>query len=119
MTSASTLVSVGYRLDRRKFLGGAWLCRRHDGEGQPAARPVEVASILVHARPERLAEVEQAIAALGGINIRSRNPIGRLMVAVEATHPGAIGAALNTIVTVPGVLTAALASSGPAVAILS
>ena len=75
--------------------------------------PVAPAIILVQARPERLAEIERTIAALDHVGIRSSNPLGRLSVAVAARDPGAVGATLDAIANVPGVLTAALASSWP------
>lgn len=113
MVSALASVSQDYRVDRRKFLCGAW--RPHDGDRQPPAGPVNVAAILVHTRPERVAETELAIGGLDGIKIQSRDPVGRLMVAVDATDPDAAGTALSAIVAVPGVLAAALVNAEPRV----
>ena len=49
----------------------------------------EIASILVQARPDRLAEVEAAIVALAGCEIHGRDPKGKLVVVVEAPDAGA------------------------------
>ena len=95
------------RFSRRKFLGGSWL--------QPVERAstaTEVAdstlSILVQARPERLAQAEEAIGAIGGLAIRSRDPRGRLVVAPDAAAANNIGSLLAVIADSPGVLSAAL-----------
>ena len=68
----------------------------------------EIASILVQARPERLADVEAAIAALDGCEIHARDPRGKLVVVIEAATSGAIGSTLNTIALLPDVFSAAL-----------
>ena len=72
----------------------------------------EIASILVQARPERLDEAAQAIEALPGTQIYSRDPKGKLVVVIEASDVGSIGATLNTISLMPNVLTAALVFHG-------
>jgi nitrate reductase NapD len=95
-------------LDRREFVSGHWTAR--DG-AQPAAA-VEIASILVQARPERLDAVAAAIEALPGAQVFSRDPKGKLAVVLEAPDTGAIGTALNTITSMPDVLTAALVFHG-------
>jgi nitrate reductase NapD len=68
----------------------------------------EIASILVQARPECLAAVEAAILALTGCEIYGRDPIGKLVVVVEAAEAGALGTTLNTIALLPDVYTASL-----------
>ena len=68
----------------------------------------EIASILVQARPERLANVEAAILALSGCEIHGRDPIGKLVVVIDAPDAGAIGSTLNTIALLPDVYTASL-----------
>jgi len=90
-------------VDRRKFLHGRWASAT-DGEDSGC----EIASILVHARPERLDAAARAIEALPGTQIYSRDPKGKLVVVVEATGADGIGATLNTISLLPEVLTAAL-----------
>ena len=90
--------------DRRQFLTGRRSAPRPDA-GHDAA---EIASVLVRAKPERLDDVAQAIAALPRTQIYVREPTGKLVVVIEASDVGAIGTILNTISSLPGVLTAAL-----------
>ncbi|MGV7212887.1 chaperone NapD [Bradyrhizobium sp. UFLA05-112] len=68
----------------------------------------EIASILVQARPERLADVEAAIAALPGCEIHGRDARGKLVVVVEAPDAGRLGTMLNDIQSMPHVYSAAL-----------
>jgi nitrate reductase NapD len=90
-------------VDRREFINGRW-----DAGAGHAKFPCEIASILVQARPKRLASAAQAIEALSNAQIYSRDPKGKLVVVIEASDVGTIGATLNTISTLPDVLTAAL-----------
>ena len=92
-----------HRVGRREFLHGRW-----NDAPQPPGAIFEIASILVQARPERLDEVAKAIEALPGTQIYSRDARGKLVVVVEASGSGPIGATLNTVSLMPGVLTAAL-----------
>jgi len=68
----------------------------------------EIASILVQARPERLADVEAAILATAGCEIHGRDPKGKLVVVVDAADAGTIGTTLNTIALLPDVYSASL-----------
>ena len=68
----------------------------------------EIASILVQARPERLAVVASAILALQGCEIHGRDPRGKLVVVVDAADAGALGTTLNTIALLPDVYSASL-----------
>jgi len=68
----------------------------------------EIASILVQARPERLADVEAAIVALQGCEIYGRDSKGKLVVVVDAPDAGALGTTLNTIALLPNVYSASL-----------
>ena len=91
-------------IDRRAFISG----RLADAEANVTPPGAEIASVLVQARPARLAEVETAIGALAGCEIHARDPRGKLVVVVEAATTGAIGSTLNTIALLPDVLSAAL-----------
>src|SRR6478672_1905022 len=91
-------------LDRRALLSG----RIVDPDKLIAPPDAEIASVLVQARPERLAQVETAIAALAGCEIHARDPKGKLVVVIEAETTGAVGSTLNTIALLPDVLSAAL-----------
>jgi nitrate reductase NapD len=93
---------------RRNLLSGRWIePLRTD---TPAA--VEIASILVQARPEQLNAVAREIEALPGAEIYSRDPKGKLVVVVEGSSVGSIGETLNTIALMPHVWTAALIFQG-------
>lgn len=94
---------------RREFLNGHWPVRAKERmNAEQTVGSAEIASILVHARPERLDAVASAIAALPGTEIYSRSPQGKLVVVIETDDVGCIGAALNAISAMPHVLTAAL-----------
>jgi periplasmic nitrate reductase NapD len=93
-------------VDRRKFINGRWTT---SGDADHA---VEIASILVQARPERLSAAARAIEALPGAQIYNRDPKGKLVVVIEAPNAGSIGETLNTISSMPDVLTAALMFQG-------
>lgn len=95
-------------VDRRKFMNGGWASPEHDR--LPAS--VEIASVLVQTRPERLETAAQAIEALPGTQIYSRDPKGKLVVVIEAADTGSVGATLNVISSLPHVLTASLVFQG-------
>ena len=91
-------------LDRRALISG----RIVDPDALVTPPDAEIASVLVQARPERLAQVEAAIAALTGCEIHARDPKGKLVVVIEAATTGAVGSMLNTIALLPDVFSAAL-----------
>ncbi|MEK9285494.1 MULTISPECIES: chaperone NapD [unclassified Bradyrhizobium] len=68
----------------------------------------EIASILVQARPDHLAELEAEITALPGCEIHGRDARGKLVVVTEAPDAGSLGTILNTIQSLPHVYSAAL-----------
>ena len=91
-------------IDRRALITGRLL-----KTDQVIAPPGgEIASILVQARPDRLVEVEASIVALAGCEIYGRDPVGKLVVVVDAADAGALGSTLNTIALLPDVYTASL-----------
>ena len=79
-------------VDRRKFINGRWVT---NVGSEPHS--IEIASILVQARPEKLDAVARAVEALPGTQIYSRDPKGNLVVVIEARDVGSIGSTLNTI----------------------
>ena len=91
-------------IDRRALITGRLL--KADRVAAPPGG--EVASILVQARPNRLDEVQAAIAALAGGEIFGRDPKGKLVVVVDALDAGALGTTLNTIALLPHVYSASL-----------
>ena len=92
-------------IDRRALITG-----RLPSAGRVLAPPGgEIASILVQLRPERLAGVETAIAALAGCEIYGRDPKGKLVVVVvDAPDAGTLGTTLSTIALLPDVYSASL-----------
>jgi nitrate reductase NapD len=94
-------------LRRREFLNGRWSALPEE-----AATAVEIASILVQAKPERLDAAARAIEALPGTQIYNRDPKGKIVVVIEASDVGTIGTTLNTISSLSDVLTAALVYHG-------
>ena len=91
-------------IDRRALLTGRLLTT----ERVIAPPGGEIASILVQARPERLAEVETDILALDGCEIFGRDTRGKLVVVVDAPDAGTLGTTLNTIALLPNVYSASL-----------
>jgi nitrate reductase NapD len=68
----------------------------------------EIASILVQARPDRLAAVESEITALAGCEVHGRDPRGKLVVVVDVPDAGQLGTTLNTIALMADVYSASL-----------
>ena len=93
-------------VDRRKFINGRWTTV------DDSTRPVEIASILIQARPEQLNAVARAIETLPGTQIYNRDPRGKLVVVVEGPDVGSIGETLNAMSSTPGVLSASLVFQG-------
>jgi nitrate reductase NapD len=91
-------------IDRRALISG----RLIDPDRVIAPPGGEIASILVQARAENLAEVETAIVALAGCEIHARDPRGKLVVVIDAPDASSIGSTLNTIALLPHVYSASL-----------
>lgn len=76
------------------------------------ARDWNVCGVLVHVRPERRAQVGQALAALPGVEIHPSDPRGPLIATIEDVENDTgqhwAGATLTRFYDVPGVITAAL-----------
>ena len=71
-------------------------------ETQRLVVPVEeihVASLVVHARPERVEELEQAIAAFTGVEVAAADRSGKLVVTIEADNERSIRHRLDAILT--------------------
>ena len=100
------------KLDRRALITGRVLT----ADRVIAPPEGEIASILVQARPERLAEVEVAITAMPGCEIHGCDPRGKLVVVVEAPDAGGLGTILNDIQSMPNVVSAALVFHATAIA---
>jgi nitrate reductase NapAB chaperone NapD len=100
-------------VDRREFFNGRWPAwPKGKQTAVQSDTSSEIVSILVHVRPERLDAVVRAIEALPGSEIYSRSPQGKLVVVIEAESADEIGTTLNTISSMPHVLSAALVFHG-------
>jgi periplasmic nitrate reductase NapD len=91
-------------IDRRALITGRLL----NPDRVVAPPGGEIASILVQARPERLADVEAAILAQEGCEIYGRDHQGKLVVVVDAPNAGSLGTTLNNIALLPDVYSASL-----------
>jgi nitrate reductase NapD len=91
-------------IDRRTLITG----RALTSDRVVAPPGGEIASILVQARPERLAEVEAAITAFPGCEIHGRDTRGKLVVVIDAPDTSSLGTTLNSIQLLPHVYSAAL-----------
>lgn len=87
-------------IDRRAFLQGRAISAPESS--------AEIASILVQVKPERLADVQEALRVLPGVEVHQSDPRGKIIVVIEAESTGAIGGTLNTIALLPNVITASL-----------
>ncbi len=92
--------------DRRQFVRGAWLrgiARLPTPEGE-----MEIASLVIHVRPERFEEVREAIGALPGTEIAASDPRGKIVVTVEAGPGDRLGERLTELSVMPNVISATL-----------
>ena len=92
--------------DRRHFVRGAWLkslahVPTPDGK-------TEIASLVVHVRPERLDEVSQAIWALSGAEVAASDGCGKLVVTIEARPGDRLGEKLTELSVMPNIISATL-----------
>lgn len=69
---------------------------------------VHIASLVVHARPEHVAELEEAIAAFPGAAVAAADRSGKLVVTLESADERSIARQLDAIGALPGVLAATL-----------
>lgn len=73
---------------------------------------VHVSSLVVHARPDRLAEIEQALAGVADVELHGSSPAGRIVVTLETATEGLVLERLSMIRDLPGVLGASLVFHG-------
>lgn len=67
-----------------------------------------IASLVVHCRPERMAEVAKAINALPAASVPERDPQGKLVVLLEAGGEKQLVDSVSEIERLPGVIGAGL-----------
>lgn len=92
--------------DRRQFIRGRWSSR---AAMMPSPEGVlEIASILVQTRPERLDSVAAAIGRIRAAEIFHRDERGKLVVVIEADGTDSIGDVLTRMSLLPHVISATL-----------
>ena len=69
---------------------------------------VHVAGLVVHATPQALERVAQAIGQRDGARVHAQSPDGKLVVTLEAAASEAIAATVDDIQRIEGVLAASL-----------
>ena len=69
---------------------------------------LHIASLVVRCRPERIAELERALATLPGAEIAATDASGKLVVTLESASEQVIARRLEEIGALPGVLSATL-----------
>ena len=92
--------------DRRQFVHGAWL-RKLARVPTPDGM-MEIASLVVHVRPERLDAVREAICALSGTEVAATDRRGKLVVTVEAGPGDRLGERLTELSVMPDVISTTL-----------
>ena len=82
--------------------------RRDFLRGRALKTEMHIASVLVQARPERLASVEAALTDLPGVESHGSNGAGKLIVTVETYSDAELVDTINRIETAQDVIVASL-----------
>lgn len=69
---------------------------------------IQIASLIVHTRPELLGAVKANLQRLPNLEVHQQSPQGKLVVVLEAAHEASLLDNLNAIQNLPGVLNAVL-----------
>lgn len=69
---------------------------------------IHVAGIVVHARPQRLQSVRDAIAALASVEVHGASAEGKLVVTIESATPAEVLSRIDAIHQIEGVLSAVI-----------
>lgn len=85
------------RPSRRSFLRGVL---------RPASR--QIASVVVQARPENMADIEVAIHAMADLEIYGADPAGKLVIVIDAETDGDLLDTIRAVEALDGVITASL-----------
>ena len=89
-------------LSRRNLLGG------RPGGGRATEDEHHVSGLVVHARPERLAEVLGSLRAMPGLELHAESPAGKVVATLETLSEDEVVRLLGEIGELPGVLSTAL-----------
>jgi periplasmic nitrate reductase NapD len=68
----------------------------------------EIASVIVHVRPEHIDDVAETIAAMPGHSLAARDARGKLVVVLESGPGDRLGDSLTTLSTLAKVISATL-----------
>lgn len=71
---------------------------------------VHIASLLVHALPERIEDARAALAEIDGAELHATGHPGKFAVVLESTSESAIADCVNALHGAPGVLTVSIVS---------
>lgn len=69
---------------------------------------MNISSVIVQTRPERLADVHAALAALPGVEIHAESPEGKLVITLEDDSTRTAADRYVDLNNIPGVLSAAM-----------
>lgn len=69
---------------------------------------MNISSVLVNARPEKIGQVQECLLALSGVEVHAATEDGRLIVTIEADSDQAVANMFTEINQQPGVLSAAM-----------
>ena len=69
---------------------------------------MNISSVLVNARPEKVKQVQDDLLALTGVEVHAATDDGRMIVTIEADSDQAVADMFATINHQPGVLSAAM-----------
>lgn len=69
---------------------------------------MNISSVLVNARPEKVKQVQDDLLALAGVEVHAATDDGRMIVTIEADSDQAVADMFATINHQPGVLSAAM-----------
>lgn len=69
---------------------------------------MNISSVIVQTRPERLADVRAALAALPGVELHAESPEGKLVITLEDDSTRTAADRYVDLNNIPGVLSAAM-----------
>lgn len=69
---------------------------------------MNISGVIVHARPERVADVQHSLTAMAGVEVHAATDDGRLIVTVEDDDDRVLADTVMSLHNVPGVLSAAM-----------
>ena len=77
-------------------------------EQQPEGKPLHIASLVIHVRPDNLTELKHWLLSQDGVEVHAESAQGKLVVVMETAEQQHILNLIDTANVQPGVLNAAL-----------